>query len=443
MPSGRRLPAPPGRLPGHRHHPRGGERARAARAPLHRARARPARRTRHVLGRLQQRALRRRVHPAHAVPEPARPVRPRVEGRRLALGSARRRAPDPGAAPRRHPLADDRGRASEQPPRAPERGQRSRGRAGPRRPRRRARDDRPRPPRPRASASPVRPRPRPPRQARPRPAARTGRAAVGARAAGARRGGHSGRASPPRARRAAGAPPDEPERGHRARPRHRSVRPRRARRGRHRRAPVHARRDRARRGRPRRHPPAPRSARGRREQVPGARAVPRAPRRRRRTARHRSHAPSSLTATRWRDLLDTSGGERPFDAIRAAFVRDDDAVARRTSTRACTPAASSRVAIAPGSSGVRAADPGALRALGGRFDDPRLDEMLFRYRARNYPDSLDADERTRWRAARHAPARCDGRRPVAESRGVRAGDGRAAVAGRRGVPSRRHWNVTP
>ena len=34
-----------------------------------------------------------------AVPEPARPVRPRVEGRRLALGSARRRAPDPGAAP--------------------------------------------------------------------------------------------------------------------------------------------------------------------------------------------------------------------------------------------------------------------------------------------------------------------------------------------------------
>jgi exodeoxyribonuclease-1 len=31
------------------------------------------------------------------------------------------------------------------------------------------------------------------------------------------------------------------------------------------------------------------------------------------------------------------------------------------------------------------------------FDDPRLTEMLFRYRARNYPESLNADEQTRWR----------------------------------------------
>ena len=30
------------------------------------------------------------------------------------------------------------------------------------------------------------------------------------------------------------------------------------------------------------------------------------------------------------------------------------------------------------------------------FSDPRLPELLFRYRARNWPDSLSAAERTRW-----------------------------------------------
>jgi exodeoxyribonuclease-1 len=37
------------------------------------------------------------------------------------------------------------------------------------------------------------------------------------------------------------------------------------------------------------------------------------------------------------------------------------------------------------------------------FDDPRLGELLFRYRARNFPGSLTSDELTRWdehRAAR-------------------------------------------
>jgi exodeoxyribonuclease-1 len=45
-----------------------------------------------------------------------------------------------------------------------------------------------------------------------------------------------------------------------------------------------------------------------------------------------------------------------------------------------------------------------LRTLSGEqiagqrtaFDDPRLDELLFRYRARNWPDTLDADARARW-----------------------------------------------
>jgi exodeoxyribonuclease-1 len=35
------------------------------------------------------------------------------------------------------------------------------------------------------------------------------------------------------------------------------------------------------------------------------------------------------------------------------------------------------------------------------FDDTRLDELLFRYRARNWPDSLDAAERVRWQQHRY------------------------------------------
>ena len=31
-----------------------------------------------------------------------------------------------------------------------------------------------------------------------------------------------------------------------------------------------------------------------------------------------------------------------------------------------------------------------------RFDDTRLPEMLFRYRARNYPETLNADEQAQW-----------------------------------------------
>jgi len=43
------------------------------------------------------------------------------------------------------------------------------------------------------------------------------------------------------------------------------------------------------------------------------------------------------------------------------------------------------------------AEPGdALKSFTAHFDDPRIDEMLFRYRARNWPDSLDADEKRRW-----------------------------------------------
>ena len=54
---------------------------------------------------------------------------------------------------------------------------------------------------------------------------------------------------------------------------------------------------------------------------------------------------------------------------------------------------------------LRAADPCSLARAAPRFDDPRLEELLFRYRARNHPETLDADERARWRA--HVNARLD------------------------------------
>jgi exodeoxyribonuclease-1 len=42
-----------------------------------------------------------------------------------------------------------------------------------------------------------------------------------------------------------------------------------------------------------------------------------------------------------------------------------------------------------------------LAELHFNFDDSRLDEMLFRYRARNYIETLNANERQRWNDYRH------------------------------------------
>ena len=46
---------------------------------------------------------------------------------------------------------------------------------------------------------------------------------------------------------------------------------------------------------------------------------------------------------------------------------------------------------------LRAAKPEQLIDFEGKFQDDRFDEMLFRYRARNYPGLLDQDEAQRWR----------------------------------------------
>lgn len=51
---------------------------------------------------------------------------------------------------------------------------------------------------------------------------------------------------------------------------------------------------------------------------------------------------------------------------------------------------------------VRAAAAQALAALAAGFHDPRYRELLFRYRARHYPETLDDTERTRWEHFRHA-----------------------------------------
>jgi exodeoxyribonuclease-1 len=45
---------------------------------------------------------------------------------------------------------------------------------------------------------------------------------------------------------------------------------------------------------------------------------------------------------------------------------------------------------------VRATHASKLAGLHVNFDDPRLEEMLFRYRARNYPETLNADDQKRW-----------------------------------------------
>lgn len=56
-----------------------------------------------------------------------------------------------------------------------------------------------------------------------------------------------------------------------------------------------------------------------------------------------------------------------------------------------------------------AADPFPRDADTRAFDDPRLPELVFRYRARNFPDTLDSDDAARWRA--HVQTRLFGNPP--------------------------------
>jgi exodeoxyribonuclease-1 len=51
---------------------------------------------------------------------------------------------------------------------------------------------------------------------------------------------------------------------------------------------------------------------------------------------------------------------------------------------------------------LRMLGPDQLAAKRVHFEDPRLDELLFRYRARNFPHTLDEEERARWEQHRAA-----------------------------------------
>jgi exodeoxyribonuclease-1 len=51
---------------------------------------------------------------------------------------------------------------------------------------------------------------------------------------------------------------------------------------------------------------------------------------------------------------------------------------------------------------IRSASPKQLASFTTDFDDKRLPEMLFRYRARNFPDSLSTEETALWREFCHA-----------------------------------------
>lgn len=55
--------------------------------------------------------------------------------------------------------------------------------------------------------------------------------------------------------------------------------------------------------------------------------------------------------------------------------------------------------------------PAALDSLAGQFHDARLPELLFRYRARNWPDSLNSEENRRWQD--YCRSRLLGERPGA------------------------------
>ena len=49
---------------------------------------------------------------------------------------------------------------------------------------------------------------------------------------------------------------------------------------------------------------------------------------------------------------------------------------------------------------LREASPEQLASESFVFEDSRVPEMLFRYRARNFPDSLSAEERAQWEEQR-------------------------------------------
>ena len=84
----------------------------------------------------------------------------------------------------------------------------------------------------------------------------------------------------------------------------------------------------------------------------------------------------------WAEVFSRPAGTATVDVdedLYGGFVGNDD---RRTLQR------------------LRELSPAALAAKRPAFQDPRLEELLFRYRARNFPDTLDDAEQQRWQQHR-------------------------------------------
>lgn len=108
LPAHARSPARSPRLPADRDHAPALPGTRTAGTAIRRRGPSRTRRAGHDCLRLQLDRLRRRDHALHAVAEPDRPVRPRMEGRLRALGPARPGARHLGAAPGNTRLAAQR-----------------------------------------------------------------------------------------------------------------------------------------------------------------------------------------------------------------------------------------------------------------------------------------------------------------------------------------------
>ncbi|WHZ18386.1 MAG: Exodeoxyribonuclease I [Rhodanobacteraceae bacterium] len=96
------------------------------------------------------------------------------------------------------------------------------------------------------------------------------------------------------------------------------------------------------------------------------------------------------------DVLRASTGLR--ERVQQAFVSRGDAWPARADPELLLYAGFPSDADRRRCDKVRSTPPAKLAATGFKFDNPRYAELLFRYRARNWPDTLTADEHARWRA---------------------------------------------
>ena len=136
-----------------------------------------------------------------------------------------------------------------------------------------------------------------------------------------------------------------------------------------------------------------------------------------RAARLRAHGPELAEKARQVYAGTREAGQEDVDgSLYSGFCGDGD-------RRLCTQ--------------VRATAPAELGRRAFDFRDPRLPELLFRYRARNWPETLGADERSRWDDYRRLRLQADSGlseytfdtfyAEIATLRAAHAGDGQRLV----------------